>query len=159
MEKEKTRTDQEITETVREFSDMLFRTALSYTANKTAAEDILQDVFLKYLTDSTLFHDSEHKKAWLLRVTINECIKYHRSVWNKRRVSLEEIRPSGIREQHDLFDLVMELPGKYRIVIHLYYYEQLSVREIGELLHLKESTVQSRLHRARKKLRKEWEVS
>ncbi len=159
MEKEKTRTDQEITETVREFSDMLFRTALSYTANKTAAEDILQDVFLKYLTDSTLFHDSEHKKAWLLRVTINECRKYHRSVWNRRRVSLEEIRPSGILEQHDLFYLVMELPGKYRIVIHLYYYEQLSVREIGELLHLKESTVQSRLHRARKKLRKELEVS
>ncbi len=159
MGKEKTRTDQEITETVREFSDLLFRVALSYTANKTAAEDIIQDVFLKYLTDSTLFHDKEHKKAWLLRVTVNECKKYHRNIWNRRRVSLEEIACLSARKPDDLFYLVMELPRGYRIVIHLYYYERLSVREIGELLHLKESTVQSRLHRARKKLRKEWEVS
>lgn len=155
---EKTRTDPDLSETILTFSDMLFRIALSFTKDSTASEDIIQDVFLHYMTDGTLFLDQEHKKAWLIRVTVNECKKYHRSVWNRKRIPLEDIYPFETEEKHEVFYLVMSLPAKYRILIHLYYYEGLSVKEISSLLQLKESTIQSRLFRARKKLRKEMEV-
>lgn len=159
MKCKKTRSNQEILEAIQLFSDMLFRIALSYTKDWTASEDILQDVFLHFLTDSTAFRDQNHQKAWLIRVTINECRKFHRSIWNRKRVSFTELGDLPTAEQNEVFDLVMELPAKYRIIVHLYYYEEYSVKEISHLLDLKESTIQSRLHRARKKLKKEMEVS
>lgn len=159
MKCEKTRSDQEIAEAIQLFSDMLFRLALSYTKDRAASEDILQDVFLHFLTDNTVFKDQEHQKAWLIRVTVNECRKFHRSIWNRRHVPFTELGDLPAAEQNEVFDLVMELPAKYRIIIHLYYYEEYSVREISQLLGIKESTIQSRLHRARKKLKKEMEVS
>lgn len=159
MKQEKTRTDEELAAAIHTFSDMLYRLILSYTGNPAAAEDILQDVFVSYLTDPTRFRDREHEKAWLIRVSVNGCKKYHRSFWNRNRTPLEDMGQLPTREQSEVLELVMALPTKYRLIIHLYYYEELSVREIGQLLHLKESTVQSRLHRARQKLRKEMEVS
>lgn len=159
MKCEKTRSEQEILEAVKLFSDMLFRIALSYTKNWTASEDILQDVFLHLLTDHTSFRDQEHQKAWLIRVTVNECRKFHRSLWNRRNVSLTELGVLPASERSEVFDLVMALPAKYRIIVHLYYYEGYSIREVSQILSIKESTAQSRLHRARKKLKKEMEVS
>lgn len=159
MRQERTRTDAELTAAIGMFSDMLYRLILSYTGNPTASEDILQDVFVSYLTDPTRFRDSEHEKAWLIRVSINGCKKYRRSFWNRNRTPLKDAGQVQIPEQSEVLGLVMALPAKYRLIVHLYYYEELSVREIGQLLHLKESTVQSRLHRARQKLRKEMEVS
>lgn len=158
MTQKKTRTDEELTAAIDAFSDMLYRLILSYTSDPAASEDILQDVFVSYLTDPTRFLDREHEKAWLLRVTINACKKYHRSFWNRNRAELDEIGHFQTQEQSEVLELVMALPAKYRLVVHLYYYEELSVRDIGQLLRLKESTIQSRLHRARQKLRKEMEV-
>lgn len=157
--RQKTRTDREISEAVQMYSDMLFRIAISYTKDMASSEDILQDVFLHFLTDPTLFADEEHKKAWLIRVTVNECKKFHRNPWNQRKVPLTDSFHFQTEERNEVFWLVMALPAKYRIIVHLYYYEGLSVREISSLMQLKESTVQSRLLRARKKLKKEMEVS
>ena len=59
--------------------------------DKATAEDILQDVLIKYMTDATKFQGEEHKKAWLIRVTINECKRFFRSVWSARKIPLEDI--------------------------------------------------------------------
>jgi RNA polymerase sigma-70 factor (ECF subfamily) len=158
MEKKMVHTQSDVIETLEQYSDMLFKVALSYTKTKATAEDILQDVLIKYMTDTTEFQNEEHKKAWLLRVTINECKKFFRSIWNVRRIPLEDIYSFDKPEKHNVFYAVMELPRKYRMVIHLFYYEQMSVREISNILRLNENTVRSHLFRGRKILKEVLEV-
>jgi RNA polymerase sigma-70 factor (ECF subfamily) len=143
---------------ITQYSNTIFKIAISYTSNKSTSEDILQDVLIKYMTSPTDFHDEEHKKAWLIRVTINECKKFYRSLWNIRKVPLEDIYPFNDPEKHPVFYAVMDLPTKYRIVIHLYYYEDMSVKEISTALRMKENTVRSLLFRARKLLKNILEV-
>ncbi len=152
------RTHENINHTIEIYSDTIYKVALSYTKNKDTAEDILQDVLIKYMTDSTDFESEVHKKAWLIRVTINECNKFYRSIWNSRKITLEDIYPFHEPDKHDVFYAVMELPTKYRLLIHLFYYEELSVTQIGTILNLNENTVRSRLHRGRKILKTILEV-
>lgn len=158
MNNKTVRTQENITDTIEKYSDTLFKVALSYTKDKATAEDILQDVLIKYMTGPTEFHDEEHKKAWLLRVTINECKKFFRSIWNVRKIPLEDIYTFEEPERHAVFYAVMELPVKYRIIIHFYYYEELSVKEISKILKLNENTITSRLYRGRKILKEVLEV-
>lgn len=115
----------------------------------------MQNVFLKLWKHRGKLEDNAHVDKWLTRVTVNEC----RSLFRFRRdtVSYEEIEelcaaPSFTREQ-DLICVVMQLPREQRTVIHLYYYEELSVREIADCLHISESAVKKRLSRARETLR------
>ncbi len=158
MKNMRVRTQRNIIETIERYSDTIFKVALSYTKDKATAEDILQDVLIKYMTDNTEFHEEEHKKAWLLRVTINECKKFFRSIWNVRKIPLEDIYTFEKPERHAVFFAVMELPIKYRIVIHLFYYEEMSIKEISNILKMNENTIMSRLHRGRKILKEVLEV-
>ncbi len=158
MSQDLTRTQNDIRDMVERYSDMIYKITLSCTRDKTVAEDILQDVLIKYMTASTEFHDEEHKKAWMIRVAVNECKKYFRSTWNKRKMPLEDIYSFEAPEKHVIFYAVMELPVKYRIIIHLYYYEELSVKEISRHMGMNENTVTSRLHRGRKLLKEMLEV-
>lgn len=80
------------------------------------------------------------------------------SFWHKRIVSLEESKSDAEfsfenDEESELYDAVMKLGEKYRIVVHLYYYEEYSVKEIAEILNIKETTIQTRLMRARAKIK------
>lgn len=152
------RSHDDINNTIEQYSDTIFKIALSYTKYKDTSEDILQDVLIKYMTDPTDFQGEEHKKAWLIRVTINECKKFFRSVWNTRKIALEDIYPFNEPEKHDVFYAVMELPTKYRIVIHLFYYEGMPISEISTVLNMNENTIRSRLHRGRKILKTILEV-
>lgn len=152
------RTNNEIELTINRYSNSLFKVALSYTKDNATAEDVLQDVLIKYMTETIAFNGEEHKKAWLLRVTINECKKLFRSVWNTRKVPLEDIYTFEDPQKHEVFYAVMGLPVNYRIIIHLYYYEELSVKEISDILKLNENTITSRLYRGRKLLKKVLEV-
>lgn len=131
----------------------LFRAALSMTGNASDAEDILQEVFLRAYEKAPEFTSGEHEKAWLMKVTINLCKSRLRSPWHKRRVAMLESYPATEPEQHELMEQVMSLPSKYRSVIHLYYYEGYSVKDISELTGQRESTVRSHLTRARQRLR------
>lgn len=158
MKNKSVRTNQDIVETLNQYANSLFKVALSYTKDKATAEDILQDVMIKYITEPKEFNNEEHKKAWLLRVTINECKKLFRSIWNARKEPLEDIYTIEDPEKHEVFYAVMELPMNYRVLIHLFYYEGMSVKEISHILRLNENTVTSRLHRGRKLLRKVLEV-
>ena len=145
------------TEIVEKYADNIYRVALSYCKNKYDAEDILQNVFLKLLQADIVFEEEEHLRRWLIRVAVNCCKDLSKSFWKKRMVSIDEARQSyshdfSSNEKSDLYESVMELPQKYRVVMHLYYYEDYSIREIAEILKIKETTVQTQLMRARNKL-------
>ena len=139
--------------TVEKYSNMVYRLAYFYTNSKYDADDIYQEVFLKYLQNKKQFENEEHKKAWLIKVTINSCKKLWLSSWKKKTVPLDEEIRIEDKEVIDLYNDIKKLPRKYRLVIHLFYYEQYSIREISQVLHQKESTIRTWLTRARKLLR------
>lgn len=153
---------------VTQYADMVLRIAINYCKQLSDAEDMVQEVFLKLYEAETEFADREHVKRWLIRVTVNHCKNYLASAW-RRRTELVEFQkmesvfeqaagccregvPTG-GEESTLFGAVVSLPEKYRSVVHLYYYEEYSVREIAQILQKKETTIQSRLMRARKMLK------
>lgn len=96
--------------------------------------------------------DEEHLKAWLIRVTLNCCKKQFDSAWRRKTVSMEEQKEAGYEEEYEenvIYKEVQNLPEKYRTVIHLFYFEEYSVKEIGEITGQKESAVKTQLSRAR----------
>ena len=137
--------------------DMVYRIALNWFRNPADAEDAAQTAMLKLWQADTDFSDQEHLRRWLARVTLNACRDMARSPWRRHTVSLEELPEPAFsdEERRTIYRAVMTLPGKYRVPLYLYYYEGYSVAEIGELLHLNVSTVQTRLARARGKLKLE----
>ena len=129
------------------YANNVYKIAVSYCNNRSDAEDIVQNVFIKLLKSKEKFKDDEHVKRWLIRVAINESKNMNTSFWRKRIVPLEDSEPIV------LLGAVMKLKEKNRIVVQLYYYEGYSVKEIAEILRIKETTVQTRLMRARNALR------
>ncbi len=147
-------------EVIRRNSDMVYRLAYSLVKTRADADDIFQEVFLRYMQNEPVFQGEEHEKAWFLRVTMNCCKTFWKSPWMRRRVALEreEMEQCGLFCELDddsaaLVDAVKQLSKKYRIVIHLFYYEELSIEEIAKLTNAKASTVRTRLTRARRQLR------
>ena len=133
------------------------RVAIAGCANLYDAEDIAQTVFMKLLDHSEEFEDEDHLKKWLIRVAVNEYRSLWKSPW-KSRVDFyipERAAAKGGRneEQEKVLEAVMGLKQKYREVIHLFYYEDMNAKEIGELLRISENTVLKRLQRARDKIR------
>ena len=131
--------------------DRVYRLALSYTKSVPDAEDVCQTVFLKLLQQPT--RPLEAEMAWLIRVTVNQCRDLLKSSWRRRTAPLEEAVYFSVPEDRELFQAVMALPPKDRVVIHLHYYEGYTAREIGSQLGISESAVQNRLMRARKRLK------
>ena len=129
--------------------DRVLRTAVAIIGNVSEAEDIFQDVFVKLLEKQPRFESPEHEAAWLIRVTANLCKNYLRSFWRKNTQQLFETHPAQTHEQHELVEFINRLPVKFRIAIHLYYYEGYSIQEIAEMTDQKYSTVGSHLSRAR----------
>lgn len=124
-------------------------------ASPADAEDAVQDVFLKLLTARPQFRDSEHEKAWLIRATLHRACDLARMA-ERRNLPLEdaEVLPGGeMAEPSPILSAVQALPAKYSAVIHLYYYEGYSIKEIAKLLRLPVPTVGTRLSRGRERLR------
>lgn len=140
-------------EFVTKHENKLYRTALAIMGNTSDAEDVVQEAFLRAYEKAPEFESDEHEKAWLIRVTVNLCNSRLRLPWRKRTEPLLESYPAQEPEQQELMLHVMVLPAKYRAVIHLFYYEGYSVKEIASLTGQKEGTVRSLLTRARQKLR------
>ena len=138
---------------VEKYFDTVYRLALSQTKDAQRADDVLQEVFLRYIRTDKPFESEEHIKAWLIRVTINCAKSSFTNSWYKKTVPLTEDIAFEIPEQEELYNIVAKLPKKYRTVIHLFYYEDLSVKEIAEITKSKESTVKSQLHRGREMLK------
>lgn len=134
------------------YSNMVIRIAFQNLKSMADAEDIAQEVFLKLLTCSPVFESDTHEKAWVIRVTVNLCRDFLKSAWFKRRTALNESIPHKDKNT-EVLDAVMRLPVKFRNVIYLHYYEDMSIAEIADILRQKENTVSSWLHRARKQLK------
>ncbi len=136
---------------IEKYFNMVYKLALSQTKSKTAADDVTQDVFLRYIKAEKDFGSEEHIKAWLIRVTLNCSKSMFSSSWFKKTVPLSEEFdiPFENREKSDVYYAVLELPPKYKAVIHLFYYEDLSIAQIAKYLGQKESTVKSQLSRGR----------
>lgn len=131
---------------------MIFRLAMTYLKNIQDAEDITQDVFIKLFKYKKTFRTVEDEKAWLIRVTINASKDLLKSAWFRKTVPIAEDLVFEDKKHNDLFYAVHQLETKYRSVVHLYYYEDYSIKEIAKILRIKELTIQTRLYRARKQL-------
>jgi RNA polymerase sigma-70 factor (ECF subfamily) len=142
-----------IEEIVKRQADTLYRTAAAILGSRAEAEDAVQDVFVKLLEKQPAFESAEHETAWLIRVTVNQCRSRLRSHWWKKTVPLLDSHPAQTVDQHNIMETVQSLPVKYRTVIHLFYYEGYSTKEIAEITRQKDSTVREQLSRARKMLR------
>ena len=136
----------------------VYKAAVNCCGNRDDADDAVQNTFLKLLKTDMVFESDEHAKRWLIRVAVNECKTMFRSFGRKKVSSIEELdtEPSYTDDHsgEELFTLLAKLPQNYRAVIHLYYYEGLTVTEIAETLGISQTNVQTRLMRARKKLEK-----
>ena len=148
------RTNAEIERVVNEYATMLLRVAYSQLNNRAEAEDTVQEVLLKYMEKAPIFQSEEHEKAWLLRVTVNHCKNHLASAWFRKRADLDEGIPALDNAELEVVSAVAALPAKYRAVVHLYYFEGYSTKEIAEILHSRPNTVSSRLSRARALLAK-----
>ncbi|MBQ7776669.1 MAG: sigma-70 family RNA polymerase sigma factor [Lachnospiraceae bacterium] len=142
---------------IEKYSNMVYRMAYSMVKNPQDAEDIHQDVFVKYIGKRPVFESENHAKAWFLRVTINTAKNLWKTAWKQKVVSLVdydlEEQAAPMQKEDSLIQVVKQLPQKYRTVIHLFYYEELSVEEIATLLKAKPSTVRTQLTRARSRLK------
>ena len=155
---------QPVPQLIERYQNSLYAAAFNTCQNQMDAEDVVQETFVQYYTSRKEFESEQHIRAWLLRVVINKARNINRTFWKKNRCSLEDYMETlsfHDSQSRDLFEEVMKLPDKYRIVIHLFYYEDYSVREIADILKLSESNVKVRLSRGRALLRdslkEEWE--
>lgn len=135
----------------------VYRTALAILGNVQDAEDQTQETFLRYLEKRPVFQNQAHEKAWLLTVTRNGCISRLRSK-QRQHLPLDVDIPTPGPEEREEIEELFALPSEDREVLHLYYYEGYSTREIAQITHSREGTVRSRLSRARSKLKALLEV-
>ncbi len=146
------------------YQSNLFAVSFNICKNAQDAEDIVQDTFVQYYTTKKEFESEQHIRAWLIRVAVNKAKNVTRTFWRRNKISIEDYMETLVfetPEAENLFETVMYLPEKYRIVIHLYYYEDYTVREIADILKLSESNVKIRLSRGRallkEALKEEWD--
>ncbi len=170
MEKElNTALPKEVTEeVVRHYSPMIYRLALTKVQSVPDAEDILQEVFLKLMMNTKPFESEEHRKAWLLRVTLNCCNSHFVAPWKKNVTSLDDVMLSMIPDESagglpgdegpDVYAEVLKLPQNMKEVVLLFYFEEMSIREISQVLQTSEANIKKRLSRARQKLKLEMET-
>lgn len=142
-------TTDNIKEIIEKYSDMVYRLALARTKNISDAEDIFQEVFMRLIKNIENIHGEEHLKAWLIRVTINCSKTLLTASWFKKVVSLQDNLTFSAPEKSNVYYTVLDLPMKYRTVIYLFYYEDLSISYISQILGIKESTIKSQLSRGR----------
>lgn len=142
---------------INEYSDMVYRLALTRTKSKENSEDVYQEVFLRLAKKLPSFENKEHEKAWLIRVTINCSKNLLNSKFLKNRADIKEEIRFETQERHDIYYAVQELPLKYRTIIYLYYYENYKINEISKILNVNENTIKTRLSRAREELKQKIE--
>ena len=149
--------EEEYRAAVQRYRDMVWRVALNACRQTQDAEDVVQDVFLKLYTTRREFDGEEHLKHWLLRVTVNRCRTLLACPWRTRRADAVPDAPDPAQAldagQRALYEAVRALPPGQRVALCLYYFEGYSTAEIAQLLHLRQTAVTTRLHRARTRLR------
>ena len=149
--------DTYLKEKIEEYADLVYRIALTRCKSIETAEDIFQEVFMRFSEKNPKFDCLEHEKAWFIRVTINLSKNIKESAWNKKVVRLDENIIFSTKEENDVYSTVCTLPQNYRTVIYLLYYEGYKVHEISKLMSKPEGTIKIWLYRAREILKQELE--
>ena len=148
---------------VQRYAQMILRLCFTYSLGRADAEDVCQNVFLKLLQCDRRFADEGETRAFIIRMTINECKDALKSGWRRRTVPLDELiereAPGLPAQDSGVLAAVQRLPLKYREAVYLYYYEGYNTEEIAALAGVKPAAVRQRRARAREKLRKELEGS
>lgn len=140
------------------YADTVYRLAFVRTGSRSDSDDILQEVFLRYMKVWRKMESEEHVKATLIRITVNCSNSLLSSLWFKKTDPLDENIPAADNGGDNTLAEVLKLPVKYRTVIHLYYYMGYSVAEIAGITKTNPSTVKTRLARARGQLKKTLEA-
>lgn len=140
------------------YSSLIFKTAYQYILNKDFAEDVMQDVFIKLLVYEKPFKDNEHEKAWIIRVTINNCKNLLKSkAYNSCELIEAAQSQSSFEAQSDnkitIENELKKLSSEERTIIYLFYFEGYTSSQISGILKMNESTVKSHLKRARSKMK------
>lgn len=143
----------ELKEIIVRNSNTVYRLAYAQMKNSTDADDVYQEVFYRFLRKKPDFENSEHEKAWFIRVTLNCCKTSLKSFWKTKVCEIDETFEDTEVEKEDLSFALKKLPKKYSAVLYLYYYEDMSIKEISNVLQLKEGNVGVLLSRARMKLK------
>lgn len=147
----------ELNESVRQaldlYSQSMIKIAFAYLKNTADAEEVAQEVFLAYLQKRPVFENSEHEKAWLIRTTINKSKNMLKAGWFRNRSPVPEDLSYLPKEENEVLTAVLSLDKKYRIPIHLHYYEGYSIQEIAAIMQAKPATVGTWLARGRLILR------
>jgi RNA polymerase sigma-70 factor (ECF subfamily) len=153
---------------IQSYYQAIYKYALLKLKSVEQALDVTQEVFYRYLKYDKVFESEEHEKNWLYRTAANLCNSYWRSGWykhilfsNEDTEFVTEVTPLNDcidKENAEIvFSTVLDLPIKYRELIHLFYYENMSIREIAIIVGRKESTIQTQLARGRSILRRKLE--
>ena len=155
---------QSVQELFEKYQNNLYAVAFNICKNAEDAKDIVQETFIQYYSLRKEFDNEQHIRAWLIRVAINKAKNINRSFWRKNKRPLEDYMESltfETPESEELFETVMALPEKFRIVIQMFYYLDYAISEIADILKISESNVKVRLSRGRsllkEKLQEEWE--
>ena len=163
---------------IRTYSDMVYRIAFARAGTKEDADDIYQEVFLRFIRKKPEFRDGEHAKAWFIKVAVNCSRKFLGGTVRRREVSGEWMTEKGTdlpgngemgssqtpeerifadESKAELYRELQKLSADARLLFHLYYFEEMKTGEIAKLMHRKESTVRVQLTRAREKLKAQLE--
>ncbi|MBD5456887.1 MAG: sigma-70 family RNA polymerase sigma factor [Lachnospiraceae bacterium] len=145
------------------YADMVRRICFIHLKNRHDTEDVFQNVYMKYLLYEGAFESAEHEKAWFVRVTINACTDWLRSLSRRKWIPLDALEEESAvldDSSKEILEAVLKLPEKYRDAIYFFYYEGYTAGEIAKILGKKENTVYTWLSRAkgilREKLGGEW---
>jgi len=158
MEVSQFENDDRIGVALQKYSDMVYRICFIYLRNSPDIDDVFQEVFLKLLQKNLPFESEDHEKAWLIRVTINQCKDVVKGFWWKNINLVENVElPSKDSAGNELLQVVLLLPQKYKDVIYLYYYEEYTVPQMAKLLNRNENTIYSNIHRAKELLKQKLE--
>ena len=137
------------------YQEMVYGLALARTGNR--ADDVFQEVFLAYCQSGKTFRDEEHRKAWLLRTTVNQARRVTSSSWRKKTVPLSEREDAPVQfkepEENRVWTALQELAEDYRLPIYLFYFQELSTQEVAKTLAIRPGAVRMRLTRGREQLR------
>lgn len=165
MKRQETASPAEVECWMREYGNEILRIAYLYVGDLQAAEDIFQEVFLKAYQGFAEFQGKSSVKTWLIRIAINSCKDYLKSAWKRRVTPMDEaveqsLRTPDVYEQAEqradakkVRETVLSLPEQYREVIVCFFYQELSLEETAQTLHIPLGTVKSRLSRAKEKLK------
>ncbi len=153
------RTNEELAKIYDRHVKTVYRVCFTYMKNQADTEDMVQNTFLRLMSDKTVFQNEEHEKAWLIRTATNLC-KDHFKHWWSKTVGIDHVADTGVDQKFTIdgnLEKVLALPPKYKTPIYLYYYEGYSTVEIAQILKKNQSTVRSWLHKGRNLLRMEME--